>query len=78
MDLRGGDPHHFLWMIGEFEKGRGDEVHADVGALGGEQHGDEQGERVRVIERDRGFRIELLEPLPDVIRALLLQHRVSF
>jgi hypothetical protein len=65
---------HILRVIGESEKGGSNQVHTGIGALGREQDGDQQGERILVIQRDRGFRVECCEPLPDVVRALLSGH----
>ncbi len=44
-----------------FEEGWGDEVDADIGALGGEDGGDEEFEGVAVIEGAFGVGVEALE-----------------
>ena len=78
LDFLDRDAHHVVRIVGELEERGRDLVDADVGALGGQQDGDEQGVGVLVIERNRGLRIEFLKPVSDVIRALLLEHGASF
>ena len=68
------DVHHVAGIVGQGEEGGCDQVHADVGALGGEQDGDEQGERVRVIQWDRRLGIEFRETAQEMVGALLLEH----
>lgn len=74
LDLIDGHVHHGLRVVGEGEEGWGDLVDADVGALGGEQDGDEEGVGVLVVEGDGGFRVEFPEAAQEVIGALLFEH----
>lgn len=73
-DLLDGDVHHFLGSIGECKKCRGNEIDADVGALGREENRDQQGVGACMIEWNGCFRIEFLESAEDMIGSLLFQH----
>ncbi len=55
-----GKFHHCLRGVGFGEESRSDDVDAFVGALRGEEYGDQQGEGVGVIEWNRDFGIEVV------------------
>lgn len=74
LDLFDGDEPHFFRGVGEGEEGGGDLVDADVGALGGEEDGDEEGVGAGVVEGDGCFRVELVEAEEEVVGALLFPH----
>lgn len=63
-----------MWGSGFGEKRWSDLVDADIGALCGEEHGDEEGEGVGVIEGYGGFRIELVEAGEEVPCAFGFRH----
>ena len=68
------DMAHFFRCVSEFEEGGSDEVDAHIGALCGEKHGDQQGVRAGMIERNGSFRIKFLQSLQEVIGTLLFSH----
>ena len=51
-----------------------DFVHFFVSALGAEQNGDQQRERVAVVKGDRWFWVGLVQPLEDVVGPLSLSQ----
>ena len=74
-DLVDAQRGHRLRRRGAREQRRGDLVDLRVGRLRGEQHGDEQRERIAMRERDRRRGIELVEDLADLLRLLGALHR---
>ena len=48
---------HFFRRVGDFEQVLGRPVHADIGRLGRQHHGDQQGEHVDVIQLTLRFRV---------------------
>lgn len=67
-----------MWGVGFGEECWSDLVDADIGALCGEEHGDEECEGVGMIERDGGFRIELVEAGEEVPCAFSFCHGEEF
>ena len=65
---------HGLWVGPGREQGRGHLVHFFVGALGAEQHRNQQGEWITVVQGHRCFRIAFVEPLQHHLRPFLLAH----
>ena len=74
LDLLHRHARHGLWRVRQGEQGGGDLVNPLVRALGAEQYGHQQGERVAVIQRDRRLRVERLQALQDIGGALGFQH----
>ena len=68
---------HGLRSARLLEEARRDEVDPQVRGLSREEDGDQQGEGVLVIERDRGDRIQLLELEQDPLRLLAALHTGS-
>ena len=65
VNLRGGEGGHFRGRVGQGEERGGDLVDAHVGALGGEDDGNEEGEGVAVREGDARARVERGEAAGD-------------
>ena len=64
-------------VVSALEEGRGDEVDAPVGALGGEDDGDEQLERIRIMEFGGGEGNIFLEPPHDRVEPFFFSHTKS-
>jgi hypothetical protein len=72
-DLRDRQLRHRLRRRGAGEQERRDLVHLDVGALRGEEHGDQQGVRIPVLEGDLDLGVDVVEDPADptgFVRAL--------
>jgi len=77
LDLRGLQLRHRGRRGGAREEARRHEIHARVGALGGEHDGDEQGEGILVGERDRRVGVQAIENLLDPPDFLFANHPLS-
>jgi hypothetical protein len=72
-DLGDGEPAHRFGRRRAGEQQRRDLVHLDVGALRGEQHGDEQRVGIPMVEEDLDLGVDLVEDATDptgFVRAL--------
>ena len=76
-NLIDGEVGHFLGCGADFEEGGGDKVDAFVGALGGEEDGDEEGEGVGVVEGNGDGGVEAVEDGFGGVGAFLFGHADS-
>ena len=65
---------HRRWIGPSGKQGWGDLIDLFVGALGAEQHSDQQREGIAVIQRDWCFGVLLVQPADDRFNAFLLLH----
>lgn len=73
-DFFDGELDHLLGRVGFCKEERCDEVDAGVGALGGEQDGNQEGVGIFVLKGDCGIGEELLEEGGDGCSSFFLLH----
>ena len=73
-DFLDWDFHHVPRVGGEGEKRWRDQIDADIRALRGKQHSDQQGEGIAVIQRDGRFRVEFFEASQQMCGPFFLEH----